>query len=358
MNKKGIVLILSFIVTVVICILGVAIITRSISESRIAQRYAESSEAFWLAEAGINRALDSLRSNYNLPAIAPISLGSQGGYQVTITANGAERIVNSTGYIPFVGPVRTTRVVQAVMSKNIPPNFYDNAIYSAGDVTLNGNVYAVNGDIRYAGNINDTDNITGATTQDPSITPLARLDFQQLETISTGQQNLYEEQGPNLVNVATGLTSFPNSFWFTRADDAVDNDSDGTVDEVDEWIPNIIYINGDLQINGNIGTIGGFFVVAGDVINTPDAAQDATINGNGQIDGVIYTRGEFRINGGGGDLNINGGVWAGEQARLNGNATVNYNPTYMAAIQALNINASVQIISWRDTQNPYQLTPP
>jgi len=357
MNKRGIALILSFIVIIIVCILGASIVTRSISESRIAQRYAESTEAFWLAEAGINHALDELRNNYYLSSIAATPLGPQGGYQVTITQNGNQRIVNSSGYIPFSGTALVTRTIQAVMSKSIPPNFYDNAIYSAGDVILNGSTYAVTGNIIYAENINDTNNVTGDVTQDPSISPLARLDFQQLETLSTEQENLYEQQGHDLVNVSSGLTSFPNTFWFSRADDSIDNDGDGTTDEEDEWVPNIIYIRGDLQVNGNIGTIGGFFIVAGDVINTPDVSQDAIINGNGQIDGVIYTRGEFRVNGGGGNLNVNGGVWAGEQARLNGNAMVTYNGDYMAAIQALNIDASVQIISWRDTQNPYQLTP-
>jgi hypothetical protein len=45
---------------------------------------------------------------------------------------------------------------------------------------------------------------------------------------------------------------------------------------------------------------------------------------------------------------VDGGVWAGTQARLNGNATVTYNSTYMNAIQAMNINASVQLVLWRE----------
>jgi hypothetical protein len=233
----------------------------------------------------------------------------------------------------------------------VPPNFYDNAIYSAGDVDLNGSAYSITGKVRYADSIDNTDNIVGEITQDSTISPLARLDFEQLRTISTAQGNLYDEE-----RLDDG-DAYPTTFWYTRGDDSVDNDSDGSIDEADEWVPNVVYVEGDLTLNGNIGTIGGFFVVVGDVINTPDISQDAIINGRGQIEGAIYTRGIFRVNGGGGNLNVNGGVWSGELARLNGNATVTYNYDYMHAIDLLNIDADFQVESWRESNNPWPLTP-
>jgi hypothetical protein len=144
------------------------------------------------------------------------------------------------------------------------------------------------------------------------------------------------------------IDSFPDSFWYSEPTDPNDPTT-GT--------PNVVYVESDLELNGNVGTIGGFFVVAGDVITNPDDTSDATINGNGEIDGVVYTLGEFRINGGGGGLNVNGGVWAGEEARLNGNAHIAYTEDYMAALEALDINVEVQITSWRDTQNPYKISP-
>ncbi|MBU3911214.1 MAG: hypothetical protein KKD90_01365 [Candidatus Omnitrophica bacterium] len=61
-NKKGIVLITSYIVIAVLTILGAAFISRSIAEIRVAERGQNSMQAFYLAEAGIDYAIDRLRT--------------------------------------------------------------------------------------------------------------------------------------------------------------------------------------------------------------------------------------------------------------------------------------------------------
>jgi hypothetical protein len=109
-----------------------------------------------------------------------------------------------------------------------------------------------------------------------------------------------------------------------------------------------VYILTDLELKGNIGTVGGFFVVVGDVLTNPLGTYDTQISGNGQIDGCVYTLGTFEINGGGNGLNVLGGIWADREVELNGNATVVYNEDYMKAIKALNINPDVQLLSWRE----------
>lgn len=355
MNKKGMVLILSFIVIVVLSVLGSAIVSRSIHEANIARRYSETAQAFWIADAGVNRALKEIKNNYAITgnSLWGTSLGD-GTYSIdvsNVTINGEScKQVTACGYIPNSANPRAERCLQTIMEKHIPANFYDNAIYSAGDIDLNGCSFIVannepapdNKAILYAEDfdVQHPENITGTTTKDTSISPLAMLDFQQLLTLSQAQNNVYAYVGSKLKNTTTGSQSFPAGFWYDAA----------------QTIPNVVYIKGDLTLNGNIDTIGGFLVVAGDVLTNPDGEYDATINGNGQVQGVIYTRGEFSINGGGGGLNVNGGVWTGHEAELNGNANVTYNKTYMDAVSSLNINASVQIRSWKDQQNPYTLS--
>jgi type II secretory pathway pseudopilin PulG len=348
--KRGFALIFVFFVIAVLGILAAALLSRSISESNIARKNAESIQAFWLAEAGVHRALEELRDNYNQSGTNLWSTAlNQGGYFVDIAIVDQDREVTAHGFIPFTGTLRVERIIEALMRKSIPPNFYGNAIYTSGNVDLNGNSYNIVGNVLYAGSIDNTDNINGTITQDDSINPLARLDYQQLLTRSQAQHNVYTYNTKGkLVNQYTGQQGFPASFWYSPPSDPNDPTT---------GVPNVVYVMGDLELRGNIGTIGGFYVVVGDVITNPDVSYDATINGNGIVEGAIYTRGEFRINGGGGNLNINGGIWAGEQARLNGNATVSYNHDYMLAIQGLNINVEVQIYSWKEQLNPYQLSP-
>ena len=371
MKRKAFALILTLIIVVVLVVLSISLLARSISESRMAQRELESTQAFWAAEAGVNKTLNDLRNNYNFSGEQTLgSLGTgQGEYQATIVQdlpNSGDRTVTVYGYFPSKAAYVIRRDIKVVVNKAIPPGFYDNAIYSAGDVDLNGDSYSINGDVRYDGELDNPDNITGAIVLDPLIDPLARLGFGYLLDKSQAQNtdvypasgNVYDvAANGKLVDPETQIEKpLPGGFWYTTADDGVDNDGDGETDEEDEWIPNICYINGDLKLSGNIGTVGGFLVVVGDVITSPDETYDATINGNGQIEGIIYTRGTFRINGGGGaDLNINGGVWVGEETIFNGGVKVAYNTDYMEAIKGLGIAGTAQIISWQDLQNPYSL---
>lgn len=348
MNKKGIALILGFVIIAVLTVLGAAVLSRSIYESKHVERQIEATQAFWSAEAAVNRALKELQSSYSTTGSALwASVLSYGRYSVdvedvTIGAKDCKKIT-ARGFFPATGTARAERVLEAIVEKYIPPDFFDNAVYSAGTVDFNGNSFVVsntepapdNKAVVYAGDfqVQQPGNIVGTTTQDTEISPLAMLDFSQLLAIAQAQGNYYD---------AARLSSgdpYPASFWYSPG------------------VPNVVYVGGDLTLNGNVGTIGGFFVVAGDVITNPSGEYDATINGNGQIQGAVYTRGEFRVNGGGGGLNVDGGVWGGHEVELNGNASITYNKTYMDAISGLNINASVQLNSWRDTQSPYSLAP-
>ena len=230
---------------------------------------------------------------------------------------------------------------------------FDSAMYAAGGVTLKG-TNCVTGDppdvaaVTHGGTYSATpgNTIIGAIETGPSSLP--RLDYEILRDIAedqikpNGQNNLYTAD-----DIAAGKI-YPTTFWYTRGDDGVDNDGDGDVDEEDEWVPNIVYIETNLVLKGDIGTASGFFVVVGDVLTNPSAEADTTINGNGLVDGCIYTLGEFRVNGGGAaDLNVNGGVWA-EDIRLNGGVNVSYNEAYMDAIELLNIDTKPYISHWRE----------
>ena len=334
MNKKGIALILGFIVIAVLTIFGATVISRSISETRVVKRHTESNQAFWLAEAGINCALKELKLSYSSTlancTVSPIGAGRYAvGAPVNIVKSGQTyKQITSYGFIPATSPARENRTIEALMVKfeYTPNDFYTNAIYTAGGITTQGNSFDVNGNVTYAGNFSGSQgNIDGNISQNSSIYPLAQLNFDQIRAISQGQGNYHNSTQLN--------GPFPTSFWYNQ-----------TV-----GIPNVIFLEGNLDLSGKTH-VAGFFVVGGEVV------YNATISGNVDVDGSIYTNGRFTINGGGNALNIDGGTWSGQLTTLHGNAKVDYNQTVMTAIQNLGLDTDVQIVSWREVKNPYNLT--
>lgn len=329
MNNRGVALILSFILIVVLTVLSAVSLSRSISESRIARRYSESTQALWLAEAGINRALNELRSNYTITSIGPTQMGV-GRYEVDVNVTGANnqwRLVTSHGCVPpdvTCNSSRTQRIIQATMGP--PLNFFNNVIYTPGNVSISGSAYSITGDVRYGGAITPDPpvNIPSANNiHDSSITTLAEFDFDELKKKS-------EEQG--WYNPVTKITTFPASFWKSPG------------------VPNIVFIEGNFDISGGNQTVGGFIIVGGDLL------YNTTISGNAAVDGVIYTLGTCSVLGGGNaTFNVNGGIWAGQGATITGSTVIDYNSAYMNAIQGLNL--IVQINNWNDLQNPYTLVP-
>lgn len=337
-------------VIAVLTILGVGFVNHSIAEHNICQRHADSVSSFWLAEAGMNHAFHELQSDFSFSgASGDVNQGeySQGEYSVDVEAVGSLRRVVSHGSVTDIGLASTERAIEAVVLRGTPENFPDYAIYSSGDIDFNGDRYSVEGNVLYAvDKLVQHNNVNGTYTHDTTARPLGYLDFGNLRTISESQGNFYDAD--RLHDVRIGLDTFPESFWNSAPTDP----SDPTT-----GIPNIVYVDCDLALNGDIGTIGGFYVVVGDVVTNPENIEDLSVNGCGEIDGVVYTRGDFVINGGAGGINIYGAVYAGEEARLNGNTHVVHEPYYQRALEPFLDDDRIRVIFWRDRQNPFKLSP-
>ncbi|MBU1125620.1 MAG: hypothetical protein KKC84_06320, partial [Candidatus Omnitrophica bacterium] len=262
------------------------------------------------------------------------------GYNVSITQEDDFRIVSVNGFVLSGSQINSNRTVEAVLqvtnASQSPESFYDNALYTSGNISASGDTYNVTGDLLLAGEFSDEegefdDNIDGEVTQDPSTWPFAEFNFTVLKATSIAQGNYHDNislDGP-----------FPVDFWY--------NESAG--------IPNVVYMEGDLDLSGQ-DHVGGVYILEGG-----EAFYDATLRGNAQIDGVVYCQ-SFTLRGGGHEININGGIWA-EEITLSGNSKITYNATFMNAteeyfeeigsppLQQMPTNAT--IISWRDMQNPY-----
>ncbi|HAM39945.1 MAG TPA: hypothetical protein DDX89_02960 [Candidatus Omnitrophica bacterium] len=335
-NDRGSTLVIGYLCVTMALVYGSILLARSVWEQSQARGSRDAASAFQLAEAGIDDGIKRLRDDYNWTATAT-SAFPKGSYQLSVTPEGARRIIRSAATV--TGNANLTTQLEAIVQQNIPPHFYDNAIYAAEEVVLKGNAYSVVGNVRTGDDdpVQNTEGVEGEVIYDPNADPLASFEFQQLYDLAMSQGNVYD--GDRLQEIQRGQDAFPTEFCYSPPTDPTDPST---------CMPNINYITEDLVLNGNIGTIGGFFVVVGNVLTNPSATEDTTINGVGSVEGAIYTTGDFVINGGGGGLNVYGGVWAGDEARLNGNATVEYEATYMRAIERLNLSVDVQLLSWRE----------
>src|SRR3989338_5085566 len=337
---RGFALVYVYSAAMVLVLIAVAASARAFTEWRVAQAQRWGAQALYVAEAGVDQAMAALRADYSWSeGFTQESSGAAGTYDVTVEAQGNQRTLTAVGTVATPGGGTVQRTVTVVVRQGLPANFFDKAIYSASAVTFNGSAYQVTGSV-LSGDVTttleNTDHVSGQITYDAAAHPLPALDYQQLHDLASAQGNLYD--AARLAQVQQGTDQFPAGFWRTPPTDPNDPTT---------GVPNIVYVTTDLQLNGDIGTIGGLFVVVGNVLTDPAASEDTTLNGRGTVDGPIYTRGQFRINGGGGQLNVLGGVWAGTEARLNGTSQVTYQVSYMAALEGL-LQSDVQMVLWRE----------
>lgn len=348
-NKKGVLLIAVYLViTVLLVFLGI-FVYKNIWEAKIAGHYKNKMLAFYCAEAALDKGIAKLPSdtsgevNVTLSAVG----GSQQGeytYSISTLILGKSWKVESWGYVPSQAQAAASEHLEAyIAKKDLANSFWENALYTAGNIRVTGAAYDIDGDIIYGGSmlpvaLNPT-LFNGTSTNDISVSPLVKLDYESMRIIAAaqikpdGSDNVY-----TAAEIASGNPPLPLDFWFD------DSDADPA-----NWIPNVVYVETDLVLNGNIGTIGGFFLVVGDVTTDPLATSETVINGNGQIDGCVYSTGEFRVNGGGAGLNVLGGVWSGtDGVRLNGSVEIEYHQPYMDAIRTIiQPSSTIQVVSWR-----------
>ena len=347
-NKKSSALLFALLAVAVLTILGAAFVSRSISESQLAQRNLEFTKAFWLAEAGVNYALGELRlypylaigtiegtDKYRFTLVNKTTIPRSDGYTVdryTIKAEGC--MPSGCNFSPTSCHIIRALEVVFTEYEYTPDDFFGYAIYSAGNVTIGSNC-SVTGNVISGDTINGT--VNGVPTEnnpDLRANGLPMLNFTELEQTSI-EQGWYVK--------ASGKTTYPDSFY---------NELPSA--EHPWGIPNVVFVNGDFSIVGGKEVVKGFVVVGGDTV------YNAEIGGNASVDGCVYTRGNIWFHGGGGPaiLNVNGGVWAGGTVLMNGNEEIKYNKNYMDAIRyGLEPNTDIKITAWEDTQNPYAVFP-
>ncbi|HTY44826.1 MAG TPA: hypothetical protein VMD52_02395 [Patescibacteria group bacterium] len=402
MNKKGVALILCLVVVVILMVLSAAMLSSNITEGFVAQRFARSSQAFWLAEAGIQRAHRTLNDNswgttgWNVAGLDSYSKTENlaiGTYSVTVnciscsnpiatstgTVNGVQRqvMVKFATESPFQFGIFSRG--QLTMSGNGFTDSYDSSkgVYGnnnksadggiatdgtdAGIIGLSGNA-KVNGDAGTGpgGTVVKTGNasVTGQEKHDvdmilpPVAIPSCLTDLSdagaysasgnETKTLPSGnyRYSSMSISGNGKINV-TGTVKI-----YLTSSSALGISGNGKLNVTGGNL--IIYTAGSMSISGN-GIANNTNVPSNVIIkSTYQGVNGVSISGNGDLQGVIYAPNTNVSDTGNGSIF---GAVIGKTVTISGNGNVHYDK----ALKNLT-GGSFAIQNWTDENLPYPLS--
>jgi hypothetical protein len=321
MNKKGAILIFTLMVVMVLGILLIGFFTAVISENRLVRDYVDGIRAFWLAEAGIARAIDYLPNklntteyigNYNytvkVDELSPLIIS---GNNTTVTYYFYN--ITSTGYAGSNSRKLNT-VVRRKTELNATSNSFPYSLESTVNIDVRGSV-DITGD-------NGCQNCTGGgcgCIEPQCCRENSTLNFPALFGVSKEYLESYAE--------SIGKKYTPGN--------------------LPSEISGLNWVEGNLTIasSNNLRTAENqtaILIVEG----------NARFSGNINFDGIIYIIGELTITG---TVDINGAVLAESKAEtetdVRGNVLLNRNGTIIqtALNTAIPANETERtVICWRE----------
>lgn len=161
-NERGVAIIFCYMVLGVLAILGGGFVVLSYTESRTADRHLRFAETFYLAEAGLDQAIVSMRSGTFAarvsdgpqdPEIAYTSVGQEGGFEADVDpVAGRPNLyrIQATGYYPnrvTTSPGFQKRVVEGYVEV-IPGSGPPPGLFGDREVDIHGSVRADSYDSR------------------------------------------------------------------------------------------------------------------------------------------------------------------------------------------------------------------
>lgn len=377
-NERGVALPLALMAFVVLGAFSAALLAVGSSEVQIASNHLGATQANFLAEAGLEDAFNTLRTNqrYTTNASATptyIAYNSQfggvdnaiGNYMVTYQTAGTYtfRVVSTgTSFIGGIGGLggdqRATaqKILRAVMSTSFSSN---DAIRTNGPLTISGNP-TVTDPVRVAGqcgNVHTNDDIlvSGSPSISGAATASGGPDGQNDYTI-TGNPTVGPGSGgdqsakpipvidpTNFLNTAKATLPATQVFQMMANGQVLDGDNNLITtlvsgDDYHEWrytagspaqwqlsgntgINGIYYFEGNVSVSGNPGTSSTPWVT------TLIATGDITVSGNPEIQtsltDTLFIAGLDVSISGNPHNGFNGLIAAHEQFSLSGNPTIN-----------------------------------
>lgn len=289
MNKKGLVLSLVLIFLLILVLIATTFIVLANNEIRIARQQTDSLKAFFLAEAGIEKALFELPRNTNYTGEQD-TLG-EGVYDVTVSPPNGVRQIDSTGYISNkTSPraVRQIRVMAKEQTHSITLGAALTGLTSGKDIWVRG-----------------TANIDGKTVAGIEVPDRDVIDKGGSAIIS-GNPDILEEVPPATFEEIFGLTEAQMKAFAA----VYNNPSNNFPDPAN----GITWIDGNANYTKKGWSGKGILIVTGDLKLT-----------GGTFEGVIYVKGS--LDGQAGNSDVRGAIVMGGEARISGTSSIIHDPT-------------------------------
>lgn len=324
-NEAGVILIITFVaMAVLIVITGIFLYLLS-TRLRSAGNNLADSKAFWLAEAGIQKAIYRLQSESgfrNSPTTVSASFGS-GTYSVSVSKSGTTYTLTSTG---------TVAQIQREISQSVDVSsvaVLNKAIYSdarENGIDFDGSSGTVNGDIASDSSVSNYSemDINGTISQNaPALNPV--VDYSYYSSIA----------GHNISGNYTFSSNTYTGIWYVSGDCTIRDNVriEGALicgqDVIFQYGADNFFIDPKLFSDEVIYPA----IVAGDDISSNDSSSLLT---SSTINGLVLAEDYIRLD----DLRtatFNGSIVAKGSIRMQEGSgfTVNYDSSYLSGIPSI-----------------------
>lgn len=325
--------------------------------SNAAQEY-ESVMAKNYASSGIEFALKNLSDDTTWSGVNSKSLAN-GTFKITVVNTNAKyfngpaagvvkgRLITSIGtYSTSIDTIRAVLQLPTGTGSSVPPPFLDYAVCTGNNLSMNGNVLitdhnnnnwnsnihtnanfsmngnnTINGFLTYFGSAHSNPASKMNSAISPNVNPNGDPTYSQIPKIDIPNYDPddYKSIATTIYNTNVNLSG--NRVLGSKAS------------------PEIIYVNGDLDLSGNISGYGMFLVKGNVIINgnvtvssvDPNGNNlglyvkgDINANGNVKLYAQIYSNSNANLNG---NIKIYGGITTKGTVNFNGNVSVYYRPT-------------------------------
>jgi hypothetical protein len=380
-NERGMVMLIVVMIMMGVSLLGLASLLVVGTDIRIAGQYKQSAQAFWAAEAGVQRTLGELRDNRDFTGeIDPEAMGNSSVFSANVTP--------LSGYLVRVvaeGRNKTSRRrIEVIINTD---SAFESALNVGGDLTLEGKPRISSEGVRVNGDAYlDLDSGTpelnlymptdGTLNAEGDLTNLNRVEKEAMDLAAI---KLKDTDWYDMGDMASEAFVFDNDSSYRNRHrnrnqyGFLNGDTVMTMNNLDfNDVPpgangnRVIFVDGDLTLNGTIAGTGtivttgkiictGGFVTSGTPTVTMIAKDDVMINfdtnAQSEINGLVYTEGDYELHGKikfTGVVTAFGSVNVQNPSQFTNNSDPNYWYTYSPAYNIL--TDPIDILSWTEIE--------